>query len=166
MHGGIFLMMKTQGELQQQIKRLLKPCIIIFTILIIVHGAATLLYVPHVAAALERSPWIYGIAALAAVSIAAIWIFMSKNRSGWAFIASCSTMGCMMAMFGASMFPNLLYSMPNPEHSLTLVNGSSTRESLIVMTYIALIGVPIVLAYSAAIYWVFRGKVQLNEHSY
>lgn len=74
MHGGIFLMMKTQGELQQQIKRLLKPCIIIFTILIIVHGAATLLYVPHVAAALERSPWIYGIAALAAVSIAAIWI--------------------------------------------------------------------------------------------
>lgn len=81
MHGGIFLMMKTQGNLQQQIKRLLKPCIIIFTILIIIHGAATLLYVPHVAAALEHSPWIYGIAALAAVSIAAIWIFMSKNRS-------------------------------------------------------------------------------------
>ena len=44
MHGGIFLMMKTQGNLQQQIKRLLKPCIIIFTILIIIHGAATLLY--------------------------------------------------------------------------------------------------------------------------
>lgn len=48
----------------------------------------------------------------------------------------------MMALFGAAMFPNLLYSMPNPENSLTLVNGSSTRESLVVMTYIAILGVP------------------------
>ena len=146
MHGGIYLLMKTQGSLQEQIKKLLRPCVIIFTVLIILHGAATLLYVPHVAAAL--------------------WIFIHRNRPGWAFVASCSTMGCMMALFGAAMFPNLLYSMPNPENSLTLVNGSSTRESLVVMTYIAILGVPLVLAYSAAIYWVFRGKVQLNEHSY
>jgi len=166
MHGGIYLLMKTQGSLQEQIRKLLRPCVIIFTVLIILHGAATLLYVPHVAAALERSPWIYGIAALAVISIASIWLFIHRNRPGWAFVASCSTMGCMMALFGTAMFPNLLYSMPNPEHSLTLVNGSSTRESLVVMTYIAIMGVPLVLAYSAAIYWVFRGKVQLNEHSY
>lgn len=166
MHGGIYLLMKTQGSLQEQIKKLLRPCVIIFTVLIILHGAATLLYVPHVAAALHRSPWIYGIAVLAVISITAIWIFIHRNRPGRAFVASCSTMGCMMALFGAAMFPNLLYSMPNPENSLTLVNGSSTRESLVVMTYIAILGVPLVLAYSAAIYWVFRGKVQLNEHSY
>ena len=166
MHGGIYLLMKTQGSLQEQIRKLLRPCVIIFTVLIILHGAATLLYVPHVAAALERSPWIYGIAALAVISITSIWIFIHRNRPGWAFVASCSTMGCMMALFGTAMFPNLLYSMPNPEHSLTLANGSSTRESLVVMTYIAILGVPLVLAYSAAIYWVFRGKVQLNEHSY
>ena len=122
----------------------LRPCVIIFTVLIILHGAATLLYVPHVAAALERSPWIYGIAALAVISIASIWLFIHRNRPGWAFVASCSTMGCMMALFGTAMFPNLLYSMPNPEHSLTLVNGSSTRESLVVMTYIAIMGVPLI----------------------
>ena len=114
MHGGIYLLMKTQGSLQEQIKKLLRPCVIIFTVLIILHGAATLLYVPHVAAALHRSPWIYGIAVLAVISITAIWIFIHRNRPGWAFVASCSTMGCMMALFGAAMFPNLLYSMPNP----------------------------------------------------
>ena len=37
MHGGIFLMMKTQGNLQQQIKRLLKPCIIIILVLAVEH---------------------------------------------------------------------------------------------------------------------------------
>lgn len=166
MHGGIFLVMKTQGDLQAQIKKLLNPCIAIFTVLIILHAASTLMYLPHVAAALAKYPWVYGIAALAAVSVAAIPILMRRNRTGWAFIASCSTMGCMMAMFGATMFPNLLYSMPNQANSLTMYNGSSTQPSLLIMTYIAVIGVPIVLAYSAAIYWVFRGKVQLNEHSY
>jgi cytochrome d ubiquinol oxidase subunit II len=28
------------------------------------------------------------------------------------------------------------------------------------------IGMPMVLSYTAAIYWAFRGKVQLDEHSY
>lgn len=166
MHGGIFLVMKTEGNLQNQIKKLVTPCIMIFTVLIILHAAATLMYVPHVADALERAPWIYAIAGLAALSVAAIPVFIHKERTGWAFISSCSTMGCMMALFGASMFPNLLYSMPDPVNSLTIANGSATKASLVIMSYMALLGVPLVLAYSAAIYWVFRGKVQLNEHSY
>ena len=33
---------------------------------------------------LERSPWIYGIAALAVISIASIWLFIHRNRPGWA----------------------------------------------------------------------------------
>jgi cytochrome d ubiquinol oxidase subunit II len=34
------------------------------------------------------------------------------------------------------------------------------------MLIIALIGLPFVLTYTLAIYWTFRGKVELNEHSY
>jgi cytochrome d ubiquinol oxidase subunit II len=34
------------------------------------------------------------------------------------------------------------------------------------MLIIALIGMPMVLAYTVAIYWTFRGKVTLDEHSY
>ncbi len=34
------------------------------------------------------------------------------------------------------------------------------------MLTIALIGVPIVLAYTVSIYWIFRGKVRLNSMSY
>jgi cytochrome d ubiquinol oxidase subunit II len=34
------------------------------------------------------------------------------------------------------------------------------------MLTIALIGLPVVLTYSVSIYWIFRGKVQINRMSY
>ena len=34
------------------------------------------------------------------------------------------------------------------------------------MLVIAIIGVPIVLAYTASIYYIFRGKVKVTPHSY
>ncbi|MFO1500056.1 MAG: hypothetical protein U1G07_16980 [Verrucomicrobiota bacterium] len=39
-------------------------------------------------------------------------------------------------------------------------------KTLGVMLTIALIGVPIVLAYTVSIYWIFRGKVKLDKMSY
>jgi cytochrome d ubiquinol oxidase subunit II len=64
------------------------------------------------------------------------------------------------------MFPNMIYSLPEPANSLTAYNGASTQKTLKIMLIIALIGVPIVLAYTASVYYIFRGKVQLNEDSY
>jgi cytochrome d ubiquinol oxidase subunit II len=34
------------------------------------------------------------------------------------------------------------------------------------MLVIAMIGMPFVLAYTVAVYWTFRGRVELGEHSY
>ncbi|HUA66804.1 MAG TPA: cytochrome d ubiquinol oxidase subunit II [Alphaproteobacteria bacterium] len=56
--------------------------------------------------------------------------------------------------------------MPNPENSLDIYNASSSHKTLGIMLIIAGIGVPIVLAYTACIYWIFRGKVKLSKSSY
>jgi len=34
------------------------------------------------------------------------------------------------------------------------------------MRWMAFIGMPFVVAYTAAVYWVFRGRVQLGKFSY
>ena len=34
------------------------------------------------------------------------------------------------------------------------------------MLIIAVMGMPLVIAYTISIYWVFRGKVELNDTSY
>ncbi|MEG0023900.1 MAG: cytochrome d ubiquinol oxidase subunit II [Akkermansia sp.] len=169
-HGAIFLALKTEGHVQEKVRRLVRPCMLIFILLICIHGVVTAFYVPHVKATLEKSPWIFGLVVLAIIFIACITVFIKKHREGWAFIFSCATMGCLMAMFGATMFgasdvPLMLYAHP-VEHSLSIYNSASSRLSLDTMTLIALVGVPIVLSYSAAIYWIFRDKVKLDDSSY
>ena len=71
-----------------------------------------------------------------------------------------------MGLFGLEMFPTLVLSNPAPEHSLTAYNASSSPKTLGIMLIIAMIGIPLVLAYTASIYWVFRGKVKITKASY
>jgi cytochrome d ubiquinol oxidase subunit II len=71
-----------------------------------------------------------------------------------------------MALFGIGMYPNMVFSNPFPENSLTIYNACSSIKTLQIMTVIAAIGMPLVVSYTASIYWVFRGKVKLDANSY
>ena len=56
-----------------------------------------------------------------------------------------------------------IFSSPTAEHSLTIYNAASSPRTLKIMLIIACCGVPLVISYTAAIYWVFRGKVRPDE---
>jgi cytochrome d ubiquinol oxidase subunit II len=72
----------------------------------------------------------------------------------------------LMALYGLNSFPFLVYSLPNPEHALTAYNAASSPKTLKIMLIIAASGVPVVIAYTTSIYWIFRGKVKLDRMSY
>ncbi len=59
------------------------------------------------------------------------------------------------------MYPAMVYSNPSPETSLTIYNAASSLKTLRIMTVIAAIGMPLVLSYTASIYWIFlrQGKI-------
>ena len=50
----------------------------------------------------------------------------------------------------------------NPDYSLTIYNASSSPYTLQVMSIVALIFVPIVLAYQGYTYWVFRKRISTD----
>ena len=75
-------------------------------------------------------------------------------------------MVALMTLFGIGMFPNMVYSFPHPENSLTVLNAASSQKTLSIMLVVAIIGVPLVLAYTTSIYFIFRGKVKLDPMSY
>jgi cytochrome d ubiquinol oxidase subunit II len=54
----------------------------------------------------------------------------------------------------------------NNAYSLTVFNSMSSQLTLTVMLIMAVIGLPLVLAYTVGVYWFFRGKVNLGERSY
>jgi len=166
MHGAIYLVLKTEGELETRVRRWVNPLIIAFILCYVILTLATLLYVPHITEAFRREPWFFAVALLVVLAIANIPREVNHGREFRAFLSSVAAMAGLMALFGIGMFPNLVYSHPQPEHSLTIHNAASSGKTLGIMLTIALLGIPVVLAYSASIYWIFRGKVKLDRMSY
>jgi Cytochrome bd terminal oxidase subunit II len=63
-------------------------------------------------------------------------------------------------LFGAALLPNLVTSSEGAACSLTVFRAASSDTTLEIMRVFAALGMPFVLAYTATIYWVFRGKVK------
>ncbi|HOI17970.1 MAG TPA: cytochrome d ubiquinol oxidase subunit II, partial [Geobacteraceae bacterium] len=76
-----------------------------------------------------------------------------------AFAASCATVILVIATGVVGLFPNLIPSSIDPAHSLTIFNSSSSAYTLRIMTVVAFIFVPIVIAYKIWVYRVFRAPV-------
>ena len=166
MHGAIYALMKTEGSLHTKLRGWINNCIIFFIMCYAITTMATLLYVPHMAARVRANPWLFSIALVNMLAIANIPRSIHFGRDHRAFVSSCVAMIALMANFGLEMYPNLVLSNPNPENSLNIYNASSSDKTLGIMLNIAIIGIPVVLAYTVSIYWIFRGKVKLDRMSY
>ncbi len=166
MHGAIYLVLKTEGDLQTRVRARINPLIITFILCYVILTLATLLYVPHITEAFRREPGFFVVAVAVVLAIANIPREVNRGREFLAFLSSCGAMAGLMAIFGLGMYPNLVFCHTEPAHSLTAFNAASSEKTLGIMLTIALIGVPAVLAYSASIYWIFRGKVKLDKMSY
>jgi len=166
MHGAIYGVMKTEGELHDKLRRWAMRCIIFFVISAVTLTMTTLLFVPHLATRVRENPWLFSVALVNMLAIANIPREFHHGRDGRAFLSSCTAITTLMALFAINIFPNLVYSQPHPENSLTITNAASSQKTLGIMFVIACIGVPVVIAYTISIYWIFRGKVKLDRASY
>jgi cytochrome d ubiquinol oxidase subunit II len=166
MHGAIYGVMKTEGALHDKLRVWAMRCIIAFVICATTTTMATLLYVPHMTARVHDHPWLFSIVLANMLAIANIPREFHHNRDWLAFLSSCVAMITLMLLFGLDLYPNLVYSQPNPENSLNIVNAASSQKTLGIMLIIACIGVPVVIAYTVCIYWIFRGKVKMDRMSY
>ncbi|MFM1942420.1 MAG: hypothetical protein RI897_1402 [Verrucomicrobiota bacterium] len=166
MHGSIYVVLKTEGELQQKVRGWIRRCMIFFIVCYVILTMATLLYVPHLTEKLRANPWFFGVALAGMLAIANIPREIHGGREFAAFLSSCAAIVALMILFGLEMYPHLVISRPEMGNSLDIHNAASSRRTLANMLTIAVIGIPIVLAYTLSIYWIFRGKVKLDKMSY
>jgi cytochrome d ubiquinol oxidase subunit II len=166
MHGAIYLAMKTDGELLKIVSGWIPRIIGLFLASYFLFNLYTLVEVPWVLETVRARPYVFLVVVANVLIVLNIPREIHKGREFNAFVSSCAAMALMMATFGLTYFPNMVLSAPSPENSLTVYNAASTQKTLGIMLVIAIIGVPLVLAYTASIYWVFRGKTSLTKHSY
>ncbi len=166
MHGAIYLYLKTEGALQERIHEWMWTAFGTFLVLYILTTMYTLVRIPSAIENFERYPWAWGVVVLNVLAIANIPRAIYMGRPLYAFVSSCFTIVAFNFLFGLAIFPNLLVSTLDPAWSLDIYNAASSQKTLGIITFMTLLGMPFVIAYTSVVYWVFRGKVELGKFSY
>jgi cytochrome d ubiquinol oxidase subunit II len=165
LHGATFLRLKAAGPVAER-----------------AHRYATLLALPTVLAAGGFLAWtlvdaaggnrgtfplgaLIAVAAVAATSALAAAALLRAERDGWAFAATGVAILTAVLVLFMDLYPRVMPSSTAEANSLDIYNAASTPTTLRVMTVVALIFVPVVLAYQAWSYWVFRKRVTREQLS-
>jgi len=166
MHGAIFLFLKTEGGVQTRLGPWMWHTWGVFLVLYLLTTMYTLVTVPRATENFERHPWAAAIVVVNVLAVANIPRALFARRYGQAFIASSTTIAAMVLLFALAVFPDILRASNGPARSLTMWNAASSDKTLGIGLLIVAVGFPFVLTYTGVIYWTFRGKVQLGDHSY
>ncbi|SDL75758.1 cytochrome bd-I ubiquinol oxidase subunit 2 apoprotein [Glycomyces sambucus] len=86
-----------------------------------------------------------------------------KGRGGWAFAATALTIALASAALFCALWPDVLPSTGDPANGLTAQNAAATEKTLGIMTWAAVVFLPIVLLYQGWTYWVFRKRVSVDR---
>jgi cytochrome d ubiquinol oxidase subunit II len=164
-HGAAWLVLKTEGPVAARARAAALGGWVAVAVLWVVATVAARVLAPDRWDAFGNAvAWLAPAAVV--VGLAAFPFFVRAGRAGLAFVATGVSMAGMIATMGIGLYPNLVPALDAPDRSLTIATAASSELSLGVMLGIALVGVPIVLAYTIAIYWRFRGKVRLDDGGY
>lgn len=166
MHGSIYLYLKTEGTLQERIRHWMWTTFGVFMVLYMLTTIVTLISLPQVTKNFETMPAAWLAVLLNVLAIANIPRAIYLGKPFYAFVSSSLTIAALVFLFGMALFPNLIVSSIDPAYSLNIYNAASSQKTLGIGLIIVIIGFPIVLTYTAIVYWVFRGKVQLGNFSY
>ncbi|MBX9743350.1 MAG: cytochrome d ubiquinol oxidase subunit II [Chthoniobacterales bacterium] len=166
MHGSIYLVMKTEGALHEQVKGWVPRLILIFLGFYFAFNISTLFVCPHLIKMIFSRPIIFFVLGVDILLLFNVWRLVQAGKDFSAFLSSCLMMALLMMIFGLSYYPNMVLSTPHPENSLTIINAASTSKTLGILCLIVCIGFPMFVTYTTSVYWIFRGKTKLTETSY
>jgi cytochrome d ubiquinol oxidase subunit II len=159
-HGSVWLAVKTEphSELHQRaaaLARKIWPLLLgMAVIFLLATWRKTDLYDNYLA-----TPVLFIIPAVAVAGLVLTWVFMKKEQWWKAWFASCATIVGITFFGVAGLYPRLLPSSLDPAHSLTINNAASSPKTLTIMLVVALIFVPIVIAYQVWVHFLFKDKI-------
>ena len=159
MHGAAYLAMKTQGAMNQGAMTWTKRGGWASLVLYVAASVATFSVSPFLFDGLKSSPFLYLLMALLIAAFAAVFFLAEKKPSLLAFLGTSGVLVSILGLTGLGLYPRFIPVRPDPAASLTIYNSASTPRALTAMLIVVGISLPVVLAYTAYIHWVFRGKV-------
>jgi cytochrome d ubiquinol oxidase subunit II len=153
LHGATFLKLKSTDGVRERARALAGPLGWVASALVIGFVIWT-----RVVAGGADVPDPVQILAVIAVLFAAR-LAGSENHDGAAFTASAIALAASIGSIFINLYPNVMISSTNTAYNLTVNNSASGSYALKVMTVVAILFVPLVLAYQGWSFHVFRARV-------
>lgn len=159
-HGALWLALKTTNDLRTRATRLAQQLSLALLVTAGVWALWTQLS--------YGKTWTWIPTLIAAAAAVAITLAARAGREGYGFLASTTLTVMAVIIVFADMYPNVIPVHLNGSDVSAMVNttiatASSTDPTLTVMTWVAAIFVPLVAAYIAWTYWVFRHRLSTTN---
>ncbi len=160
-HGALFLTLKVEGEMIERARRAATTIGVLAAIAFLALVGLTYMNTDLFDNAIAGMA-LWGAVVVFVLSYVLNWL----QRFGWAFAMSGLAIVFTTIAFFSGLFPRLMVSSLNPTWNLTIYNAASSAYTLKIMTFAAVILVPIVLCYQGWTYWVFRKRVSVKHLEY
>ncbi len=163
--GAAWLDLKTEGPVRERARAWAKSSWLAFAVLWLAATAFTRVAIPRLWQAYAQ-PLAWAVPVVFLLAALGFRLRTGGARPGQAFALFSVSIAMLLALVGLGLYPDLVPALGGGGPSLTVTNASSTPLTLKVMLTVALVGMPLVIAYTIFIYTRFKGRVKLDEHSY
>jgi cytochrome d ubiquinol oxidase subunit II len=163
-HGAAWIAHKSEGVLRRRASRVRLAGYIVFLLLAAASTVVTFIAVPRASDNVVGSPvgWVF-IVLLAGAALYTLWQ-IGAQADLKAFLGAAATIVALAGVAAVGNYPDIVPARDTAaETSLTVANSSSSDLTLTVMLVIAVIGLPLVTAYTIIVYRTFTGKVKAGE---
>lgn len=168
MHGAIWLVIKTKGDLQTRALAtagLLWPVVLVLLLVFLV----LTFFCTDIYANYWRMPYLVVLPLLALAGLAGVPTMLNAGKPWLAWGSSALFIVCVTFFGVMGMFPGMIISSLDPAATVTAFNGASSPMTLKIMLGVALVMVPIVLLYQFWMYRLFSHPLtarDLDDHAY
>lgn len=155
-HGAVFVALKTEGDVRRNAVQFAARLALPVTAVVAIFGVWTQLA--------YGKDWTWVVLAVAVIAqLSAVMLVWSRGRDGWAFACTATVVAAVVVMIFGVLYPALIPSTLDPAWSLTIDNASSSPYTLKIMSWAALVFVPLIMGYQAWTYWVFRQRISADR---
>lgn len=158
MQGSTYSAVKTTGAMQERSRKVAGKVWIAYCAMLLISAILSGFFMPGNVG----NPLAWACTGLGALSLVLLRMALSRGKDLLSFMLSSVTFISLWGIAGAVQFPNLVNALQGAGKNLTIYNSSSSELTLKVMLIITAIGMPIVIAYTAFVYRIFRGKVEVQ----
>jgi cytochrome d ubiquinol oxidase subunit II len=154
-HGAMFVSLKTDGRIRADARALALRLGLAAAVVAVAFLVWTQVRTGTVSSAVAF--------VVAAASLVAGLAAVRAGREGWAFTGTFVAIAVGVAGLFLALFPDVMPTSLASGVGLTTTNAAATSYTLKIMTVVAVIFTPVVLAYQGWTYWVFRKRIAVHH---